>query len=190
MPAKTKAIVNGKNKVDGLDGLDTATATQLSGRGICSGITSAWILALLNGVDDARGDPDANTFVKYFNEVLRFQGAYLKEEGGRADHFFGEMNARGFDTQIGQGKIISVDRLTSAALPGDARWGAYVSLWGHAIGMAVYDGRFFLMDPNTGLLEYEDKDAMLDSFGKGAEAQRKSKKKAATDKMTLQFFTP
>lgn len=188
MPASKTISVNGKNNVKDLDGLDTETATRLGKMGICSGITTAWMLALLNDIEAARGQPDDNAFVNYFNTVLRFQGAYLKDMGGKADDFFFEMNRLGFDTQIGNIKTVRKAKIDEGDLPSEQRWAAYVSVWGHAIGMAIFDGRYLIMDANKGLLEYDDIPTMLDSLSRGADAHRRAKGKTATDTLTLQFF--
>ncbi|QHQ36755.1 hypothetical protein [Algicella marina] len=186
MPAMRKAVVNGNNNINGLDGFDTAAAERLSGHGICSGITSSWMLALLNGVAEAI---DTDSFVAYFNDVLRFQGGYLKDMGGRADDFFAQMNMKGLDTQIGSTGTVRTAELTIAHLPDSDTWAAYVALWGHAVGMAQKDGRFFLMDPNYGLFEYATLEEMVDMLNKGANARRRDKGKTKTDEMVFQFYS-
>lgn len=78
--------------------------------------------------------------------------------------------------------------LSTAQLPSENDWACYVALWGHAIGMAQKGGRYFLMDPNTGLLEYASQNEMLTARQAGAQKQRTAKQKSPSDDIELQFF--
>ncbi len=140
--ATAEAVVRHKNNNPGVDP-DTGNVDG----GICSGITSAWVVSVLHADAVPAAVPPAG-FPAFF-EVLRFQGAYFKELHGKADT---HLNALGQAMQVGVCAIGTVNArpVTAPQLPAGTQWAAYVSLQGHVIGAARRDGNYYLVDPNFG----------------------------------------
>ena len=149
--AASQCVVRGKNNNPGVD----ADTENVEG-GICSGITSAWLAALLS----ARNDPSATEvagFTDAFDNLIRFQGAYLRELHGKADvHLAALRGHLGFDFE--ELEAIACRQLPLAQLPPSEHWGAYVSLRGHAVGVGRFNGQWMIMDPNLGLFLYPGAD--------------------------------
>jgi hypothetical protein len=152
--------------------VDSDVQGRLQG-GICSGITSTWVIRLVNGVDDAR---TPGKFTEFFDNVARFQGAYLKDRHGKIDNHLNELSTV-FNARIKHEKDLSGTSFKVNDFPQLTKWGAYVSAYGHAIGAGRYLNEFYLMDPNVGLLVYKDIGSMtadLNDFVK-ARATHKNK---------------
>jgi hypothetical protein len=54
-------------------GIDADIAGKFTS-GICAGISTAWVIAFLSGVPEAS---TTNGFKSYFDNMLKFQGAYV-----------------------------------------------------------------------------------------------------------------
>ncbi len=143
--------------------------------GICCGITTAWMMAVRAGIRDAL---DPALFAAFF-EVLRFQGAYMKDaqgnaKGNLADAFFrmiGNLPNRHYRT-FGQSRLAQQHQFVSLtqgvadvfgwAVPDSSvDWMAYGGLYAHAIGVAHVGQRWYIMDPNHGLFVYHSERHML-----------------------------
>ena len=146
--ASSECIIRGKNNNPGVD-----ADTQNVEGGICSGITSAWITSLLNAnkVPEAG---DTASFSNLFNNVLRFQGAYLKELHGKSDNHLQKLSTAMVVNGAKAGQL-RARPLVSAQLPKGEWWAAYVSMGGHAIGIGRFNGLFHIMEPNFGLFSYK-----------------------------------
>lgn len=150
---------------DGYEGED-----KKKRKGICAGITTTWIVAVLNGSAEALSC-EGNDFVEFFNGVLRFQGAYFQ------NYLINQAKSGfSFSGQSAAEKHISLmDKLAETLAHGcekkdffytkageikkvlkkhKGNWAAYASLLGHAIGIASYNRKYYIMDPNYGLYEY------------------------------------
>ena len=166
------AVVNfkvaGLNNAKGLEGLDGSVASQLLAsegadrdHGICSGISLSWIVAFLNKNDRAIGAKGAKDFDEFFN-VLRFQGSYMKALGREASIEAIEKlpTVHGGKFDYGIKKDIEEEHFGM-----DVNWvqdfGAYyVSLFRdnrrHAIAFGRWDDKYYLMEPNYGLLGFDE----------------------------------
>ena len=150
--------------------------------GICSGITGAWIIGYLNGVEGAR---DPSKFKSHFDNVLRFQGAYMKDVGGRTDRHLSLLadNAN-FDAKIRKTDELTLTSVKLSDLPAGRKWAAYAAVWHHAIGIGGGDG-FFIMEPNFGLFAYDSAPAFLSDFNGLIEARRIRKRRGVNDTIKL-----
>ena len=145
----TEKIVRYLNSTDAT--VDADTGTQ--GHGICSGITSAWIVSVLNA-NKVPGATQTGKFEPLFLNVLRYQGAYFKELHGKADNMLETCGAAMITNGTSDG-VVNTRVLTQAQLPGHGWWAAYVSMRGHAIGIGKYGDLYLIMEPNFGLFSYE-----------------------------------
>jgi len=122
--------------------------------GICSGITSSWMIALLNAnkMQEAR---DTAKFPELYNNSLRFQGAYFKELHGTAEK---HLPAAGVVAVVNGEPLVKIEKRNIATndIPTLGWWACYVSMRGHAIGIGKYNKFFHIMDPNFGLFTYRD----------------------------------
>ena len=158
--AKDSAVKRGFNNAPGAkdrlaDGVDTDVQNRLQG-GICSGITSTWVIRLLSGSDDARVP---GKYIGFFDNVARFQGSYFKDVHGRIDNHLTQLG-KIFNANVKHIKDLSGEAFNANVFPQAVKWGAYVSAFGHAIGAGRHLSEFYLMDPNVGLLVYGDIGAM------------------------------
>lgn len=151
--------------------------------GICSGITTSWMIQFLNRIAEARQED----LFKANYDVTRFQGAYFKELHGKApehldalrnvmEHNLSELNAQ------------EKRDVTELTLPDQTQWAAYVSAWGHAIGVGRYDSEYFMMDPNYGLFRYTSKENFLTDFQAFVEARADRKNKSDDAKIKCIFY--
>lgn len=175
--AQDNAIKRGFNNAPGVtddldEGVDADVQERLLG-GICSGITSTWVIRLINGIDDARVSAQ---FIEFFDNVARFQGAYFKDCHGRIDSHLKELG-KIFDAKIKHEKDLADTAFTAGDMPQLTRWGAYVSAYGHAIGAGRYLNEFYLMDPNVGLLIYGDVGSMTEDLNDFVKARAVKKGK-------------
>lgn len=193
------SVSNSNNAPAGEGGVDADVVGRLGGKtaggakvnsktqgrrvGICSGITSAWIIGILNGHSDATS---TDKFKDYFDNVLRFQGAYMKDFDPKAktDDFVAQLAKIGFAAGIKMDKLEKVRNVSGGALPAAGGWACYAAVFGHAIGVAAADSASYLMDPNYGLFVYSARDKML------MDLQRVVDERAADEskKATFRFF--
>ncbi|MFC4729747.1 hypothetical protein [Coralloluteibacterium thermophilus] len=144
--ASSECIIRGKNNNPGVD----ADTDNVDG-GICSGITSAWIVSLLNAnkVPECR---DTAKFAGHF-DVLRFHGAYFKELHGTSEvhleKLSGALVVNGVKAGKVQGRPFTLDQMPEAGW-----WAGYVSMKGHAIAVGKFEGFHHIMEPNFGLFTY------------------------------------
>lgn len=159
-------------------------------RGISSGITRAWLAALLSAGNDPSATEVAG-FAEPFDNLIRFQRAYLRELHGKADvHLAALRGHLGFDFQaLGS---IECRQLQLADLPGREHWGAYVSLRGHAVGVGRFNGQWMTIDPNLGLFCYASAAAQgfVDDLNALALAYWQRKGRGGETQMLLQVFVP
>ena len=153
-----------------------ATASPLGAldrrHGICCGITIAWIVGFVNGRPEASR---VDKFESYFQNVLRFQGAYLKDVKG---------NIGGID-ELGQVFAHNCIRISqsrhmlphnvAANLPNEPVWAAYLGIYHHAIGIGYLNYRHFIMEPNAGLFSYQNKRNFISDLQNLIEARRVKK---------------
>jgi hypothetical protein len=164
------------NAPKGNGGVDSDT--QNVGGGICSGITSSWILGLLNA-NHGKDYCDAKKFPSVFS-TLRFQGAYFKELHGTSENHLQKMG----EVTVTNGekdRKIETKVLTSGQLPTSQWWGAYVSMRGHAIGCGRFEGNYHIMDPNFGLYSYRKEPEFLSDLNDLVRSYMSYKGKADQD---------
>lgn len=137
--------------------------------GICCGITIAWIIGFVHGRSEAS---QCAKFNDYFRDVLRFQGAYIKDAKGNVGAFdeLAQIYAHGC-VQISK-NLQLLPHTVDAALPDLPRWAAYLAIYHHAIGIGYSNYRHFIMDPNAGLYSYQNKGKFLSDIEDLIEARR------------------
>ncbi len=159
---KIFARANGRSGVTRLNRTpntaDQGTMDQLGNRGICSGITSAWVIGCLSGLQE--GARSLTGFRGYFINVLRFQGAYFKELHGTSEEHLGELGTH-MNHHVVFINRVNRKKLANKHLPHRGWWAAYVSLRGHAIGIGKHNATFYIMDPNFGLNTYQAQPSFL-----------------------------
>lgn len=143
-----------------LPGHDSVAGTNKNrAQGICCGITTAWISSYITGGEDATKHEGFNT---YLASVLRFQGAYAKHYGDtiQAQKLFLERLLGGIKNYFK--KDVTADEkmnIPFTELNQYKRIGGYAYTCGHVIGIGWENpGNFFIMDPNLGLFEYNNRD--------------------------------
>jgi hypothetical protein len=189
------SVSNSNNAPAGEGGVDADVVGRLGGKtaggakvnsktqgrrvGICSGITSAWIIGILNGHSDATS---TDKFKDYFDNVLRFQGAYMKDFDPKAktDDFVAQLAKIGFAAGIKMDKLEKVRNVSGGALPAGGGWACYAAVFGHAVGVAAADSASYLMDPNFGLFVYNARDKMLMDLQRVVDARAADESKKAT----------
>ncbi len=189
------AVSNSNNAPAGEGGVDSDVVGRLGGKtsggakvnsktqgrrvGICSGITSAWIIGCLNGRSDATS---TDGFKDYFVNVLRFQGAYMKDfdPKGKTDDFVAQLTKVGFAAGIKMDKLEKVRNVSGGALPAGGGWACYAAVFGHAVGVAAAASASYLMDPNYGLFVYNTRDKMLMDLQRVVDERAADESKTAT----------
>lgn len=175
--------IRGKNNAPGgADGVDLAAQWRLGAdgsplgkkdrrHGICCGITIAWMVGFVHQRSEATRTDE---FEDYFRDVLRFQGAYLKDVKG---------NIGGIDelgqkyvhdcVKINEAKNVSPQTLV-ASFPSNATpvWAAYLAAYRHAIGFGYANYRYYIMEPNAGLYSYRNRGKFETDFLALIEARR------------------
>lgn len=145
--------VKGQNNTVGLD-LEEDVSTDLTGHGICVGITGSWLIGFLSGNP---GATDVKEFESYMMTFLRYQGAYIKfahniSQGDRVNSLMGSMGVGGLATRTELTKLASFKGIFPTA---DTTWAAHLSIYHHAIGCGhLAGGAYYVMDPNHGLYLY------------------------------------
>jgi len=180
---KINKIIKAKNKApDGDGGVDEKTQETLQGHGICSGMTTTWVIGFLG---TQAGANDVREFEAYFDNVLRFQGAYLKENGGRIEKQLEAVLKEKLDHDCKKLTASKGKDVKALTIPDKGDWGAYLAVWGHATGIGCKKGLYYIMDPNYGLFEYKSKEDWLADIGIYVEARRKLKKMKPEDEIML-----
>jgi hypothetical protein len=196
----TASVSNSNNAPAGEGGVDSDVVGRLGGKtpggakvdsktkgrrvGICSGITSAWIIGCLNGYPAATA---TDGFKDYFVNVLRFQGAYMKDFDPKAktDDFVAQLAKVGFAAGIKLDKLEKVRNVANGGvLPASGSWACYAAVFGHAVGVAADGSKWYLMDPNYGLFVYNGRDKMTLDLQRVMDERASSPDKKAT----LRFF--
>lgn len=175
----TEVIVRHKNNTKDLN-VDPDTGNV--GGGICSGITTAWIVMFLNDNQSAFPAKFEENF-----EVTRFHGAYFKELHGKTPDHIEKMD-KVLDSRLSEVNRQSQRQTSSLILPSDTKWAAYLSIWGHAIGIGKTNNKYYIMDPNYGLFVYNDKSDFLTDLQTFVEARAKRKNQDSSAKFGAIFF--
>lgn len=193
------AVIRGSNNSPGGDGgvdldvqyrlgADNSPRGKLDRRhGICCGITVAWIVGVCHRREDA---VNTTNFENYFRNVLRFQGAYLKD----VNETVGGMDELNGVHPMGVNKIRS-GRCTSDELsgvfPASGTWAAYLGLYHHAVGIGTDSGtfsnRYLIMEPNGGLFKYKNKNDFITDVKQLCDVRRRRANGAAEFRYT--FFS-
>lgn len=160
------------------------TLTRQGGHGICKGLATAWVIALLNG---ERGARDAGLFRSYFTNVLKFQGTYIKDFGKHMDTHVRKLEAMGQSTHLKLIKQRDKVNLHARNLP-NGNWGCYVSVWKHDVAFGHYGHTYFIMDPNCGLIGFRHRRDFLTGANALIEGRRARKNKGPNDTVGLWFF--
>lgn len=196
--AYKSAVIRGKNNAPGgADGVDSdvqfnlgapgASAMKDRKHGICCGITIAWIVGVCHGRADA---VNTTGFEAYFRDVLRFQGAYLKDYKGNVD----ALDDLDGIQPLGLKKS-STGKCTSAELsgrfPASGSWASYLGLYHHAVGVGAHAAgllsgtRYLIMDPNAGLFKYKHKSDFIEDVKQLCDARREAKGRDPNFKFTI-----
>lgn len=190
--ANKSAIIRGMNNAPGgADGVDEDVQFSLGApggsamkdrkHGICCGITVAWIVGVCHKRSDA---VNTTGFDAYFRDVLRFQGAYIKDFKGNV----GAMDdLQGIQPQ-GLGKVASgkaTEGELSGRFPMFGAWGAYLGLYHHAVGIGYAASNYLIMDPNAGLFKYKNKSDFVSDVKALCRARREAKNGDAEFKFTI-----
>lgn len=184
---------SGRNRPpQGVDGVDADVQHSLinpvtgNPRGECSGITSTWIIAFLSGLDDS--EKNIHKFPAFFENVLQFQGAYMKMIHGKADRHINRYAERGDIRRVKKDSTKFGSHLRPYQLPTKNWWAAYWSCVGHAIGLGRYiRGGYYVMEPNAGLFVYRNLNIFLGDVNELADA-RYAHKNAAIPTSTFYFY--
>ncbi len=148
-----------------------------NGHGICKGTASAWVIAFLNGVKEAS---DASRYEAFYTDFLRYQATMIKDFGKHIDSHVSQLGKLGVQTHVEQIRQFKAVRLTKDDLP-SRRWGTYISVWHHDIAAGGEGRRFFgsrkfyIVEPNTGLLGYDSQSDMLADLNEYIESRRTKK---------------
>lgn len=180
------AEIRGMNNAPGGDGgVDTDVQFNLGApgassmrdrkHGICCGIAVAWIVGVCHKREDAI---NTTHFKDYFDNVLRFQGAYVKDFKGNA----GAMDDLQGIHPLGLKKAASgstTDDALAGLFPSSGAWAAYLSLYHHAVGIGCSSSRYLIMEPNAGLFKYKSKSAFITDVKQLCQVRRAKKNGAA-----------
>ncbi|NEP57038.1 MAG: hypothetical protein F6K31_08440 [Symploca sp. SIO2G7] len=178
--SKEDGLIRYKNNVKGLN-VDPDTG-NVDG-GICSGITTTWLIKFLNNVDAGH---EVKAFLKDY-DATRYQGAYFKELHGKAPDHLAQLDnvLKSNLNEVARKKVRQVAQLQ---FPSSSEWAAYVSAWGHAIGIGQLNTSYFMMDPNYGLFVYKNKQKFLDDLQAFVEARAARKQRDKSDAVEYIFF--
>ncbi|MEM6304090.1 MAG: hypothetical protein AAF744_05175 [Pseudomonadota bacterium] len=201
--AYQSTIIKSQNTAPvGPEGVDTAVSDRIGGRkmsdnkkvkgsnkgrsqGICCGITAGWMGALLSGNAAAT---EHSGFKEFFT-TLRFQGAYYKDYTGKPGGItllferFGINNSNPATTSTEM-----TDTGVAGNLPGEeSAWAGYISAYDHAVGVGYRDYRYFILEPNGGLFEYQNKAKFVADLTAHLQARR-DRKDAGGDVSVKAYF--
>jgi len=151
-----------------------------NGHGICKGISTSWVIAFLNNVADAT---DPARYEQFYTNFLRFQATMVKDFGGDIDKHVAQFGKLGVNTGTAKVRSFKAVDLGQPDLP-DGRWGIYMSVWHHDIaagGTWGSNGRFYICEPNTGLLGYSKVADFLSDLNGYIGSRRTGKKLPSTE---------
>ncbi|AQQ68542.1 hypothetical protein Mag101_13555 [Microbulbifer agarilyticus] len=151
------------------------------GHGICKGVSSAWVIAFLNGTLEAS---DGSVYEAYYTNFLRFQATMIKDFGSHIDTHVEKMSALHIETNIKVAEKLELVEFTEKQIP-DGRWAAYISVWHHDIAIGGKWGAnstLYINEPNTGLLAYTDKADFFADLKAYIAKRRQRKKLQPTEK--------
>lgn len=182
------------NAPAGVDGVDLSARQVLlaadgadRNHGICCGISVAWLVGLVNGREESW---DCGEFQAYFMNVLRFQGAYIKQGHQRGGDFDRLAQHYVHNCVLVSHSGNSTTQQLFEAMPEGFSWGAYLSVWGHAIGIGYHNDRWFIMDPNAGLYAYRFVDKFKTDVSGFVEARRVRKHAPGYATFLFWFYRP
>lgn len=167
--------------------VDQDVGTQLQNHGICFGITLSWIIGFCHNRSEAT---TPSQFNDYFANVLRFQGAYFQVAPGLEDSVLLNLNgiyAHGLNKNA-SGKC-TPGELNGLVTSPSSRLGAYLEIWGHAIGIGGHRFKRFIMEPNAGLFYYFDPDSFKKDLMEYCEQRRTYKGKDRSDKIHYAVYS-
>jgi hypothetical protein len=183
--------VKGQNNPPSRDRISTTDPNdgllKQQGHGICKGLTTAWVIAFLNGVDETS---NPGTFGEWFTGIAKFQGTYIKDAGGHIDQHLQLIEKTGMLTGVRVDHVVSVTSLSATNFPRTTPWAAYCSIWQHDIGFAA-DGRghFYIMEPNDGLYVYDSESKFIADANGYVGDRRTAKGKTNGESFGLWFCT-
>lgn len=172
---------------------DMSTGVKVAGtnkgrtQGICCGITAGWMVALLGGNSRAT---DHTQFTNFFMGPLRFQGAYVKDFKGNSSSLkvimdrFGLMNSNLDNDYLSMNPQNIKDNLP----PEQGAWAGYISAYAHAVGIGYKNYRYFILEPNGGLFEYQNKQKFVDDLSAFLIARRNRKSPGTPAEMKVYFY--
>lgn len=166
------------------------TAGSNKGRiqGICCGITAGWMVAFLGGHS---ASTDHSEFTDFFMDSLRFQGAYVKDFKGNSSsikNLLDRFRLSNSNTE-NVSKTMSPENIASFIPAEEGVWGGYISAYSHAIGIGYRNYRYFIMEPNGGLFEYQNKAKFVSDLGVFLSARCNRKKPGTKATMDVYFYT-
>lgn len=160
------------------------SAGSPNGHGICAGVSTAWVIAFLNGVRDAS---DPALYEKYYTDFLRYQATMIKDwKSTKPDSLQGVgipthlkvFKKFGMDPGVRDYKIVEAVSFSERDGHLHARWAAYCSCWHHGIaigGSHGSSGPFYIVEPNTGLHGYQYKEACFNDLNEYIAGRRQAK---------------
>lgn len=154
-------------------------------QGICCGITAGWMVALLGGNSAAT---DHDEFVNFFLGPLRFQGAYVKDFKGNASSVNILLEGFGLSNLKKVAVAMAPDNIASF-LPQAHVWAAYIGAYDHAVGIGYRHYRYFIMEPNGGLFEYQNKASFVSDLSAFLCARRDTKEPGTEATMKGYFYS-
>jgi len=160
------------------------TLVRQAGHGICKGLATAWVIALLSGQKEAH---EKGSFRKYFTEVLKFQGTYIKDFGQHMDGHVKQLKKMSADPGVRLLKKITPKTLEMSDVP-SGNWGAYVSVWKHDVAFGSYNNKYYVMDPNCGLIGFSNKWKFVAGAQSLVEGRRTRKNKGPDDTIGIWFY--
>jgi hypothetical protein len=163
-----------------------------NGHGICKGTASSWVIAFLNKVPDAS---DPAKFEDFYTNFLRYQATMVKDFGKHIDSHVEQFKKLGVDTKVKQEKKVEIVTVKSSDLPSHGvfghRWGAYISVWHHDIaigGTSGFSSKYYIVEPNTGLLGYNSKSDFLEDLNEYIDQRRTGKGHPSTTPAGFWFY--
>lgn len=168
------------------------------GHGICKGVASSWVIAFINGVDEAAS---AGLYESYYTNFLRFQATMIKDAGKHINSHVASLSEMNVDPKIQHISTKDISIFSGSNIPNTSkRWGAYISVWGHDIAIGSDCGRsknsfknrssdaFYINEPNTGLLGYERKNDFINDLNEYLAARRVKKNKSMNATGAFWFY--
>lgn len=147
------------------------------------------MIAFLNGVKEAS---DATRYEKYYTDFLRYQATMIKDFGEHIDSHAAKLDSLGVKTNITQYKKFETAKLLASDIP-NGRWAAYISVWHHDIaigGTWGTGGKLYIVEPNTGLLGYDNLANFLSDLDEYISKRRTKKGLAQTTQAGFWLYRP